>query len=124
MKGDAYLHPIRSIRREAMPVMRRSQGSRFAVSRTPRSLAAALLALACLLSLGTDLPARAAAPDKTPKQSAVLKGLPVTELSDDEAILHALNRLAYGPRPGDMERVRAMGLAKWIEQQLNPASID
>jgi len=107
-----------------MPVMRRSQGSRFAVSRTPRSLAAALLALACLLSLGTDLPARAAAPDKTPKQSAVLKGLPVTELSDDEAILHALNRLAYGPRPGDMERVRAMGLAKWIEQQLNPASID
>ena len=42
----------------------------------------------------------------------------------DEAILHALNRLAYGPRPGDIERVRQMGLAKWIDQQLNPNSID
>ena len=38
--------------------------------------------------------------------------------------LHALNRLAYGPRPGDVERVRQMGLAKWIDQQLNPNSID
>ncbi|HUO27117.1 MAG TPA: DUF1800 family protein, partial [Candidatus Aquilonibacter sp.] len=51
-------------------------------------------------------------------------GLPITELSADEAILHALNRLAYGPRPGDIERVRQMGLAKWIDQQLNPNSID
>jgi uncharacterized protein (DUF1800 family) len=62
--------------------------------------------------------------DKKQKQDAALKGLPVTELSPDEAILHALNRLAYGPRPGDIERVRQMGLAKWIDQQLNPGSID
>jgi uncharacterized protein (DUF1800 family) len=63
------------------------------------------------------------AKDKKPKQDPALKGLPITELSEDEAILHALNRLAYGPRPGDIERVRQMGLAKWIEQQLNPNSI-
>src|SRR4029077_16175323 len=69
-------------------------------------------------------PTPAAAKDKKPKQDAALKGLPITELSADEAILHALNRLAYGPRPGDVERVRQMGLAKWIEQQLNPNSID
>ena len=62
--------------------------------------------------------------DKKAKQDPVLKGLPITELSADEAILHALNRLAYGPRPGDMERVRQMGLAKWIEQQLNPNGIE
>ena len=62
--------------------------------------------------------------DKKAKQDPALKGLPVTELSADEAILHALNRLAYGPRPGDVERVRQMGLAKWIEQQLNPNAID
>jgi len=43
---------------------------------------------------------------------------------DDEAILHALNRLTYGPRPGDVERVKAMGLQKWIETQLTPARID
>ncbi len=50
--------------------------------------------------------------------------LPITELTEDEAILHALNRLAYGPRPGDVERVRQMGLEKWIDQQLHPDSMD
>src|SRR5260370_36509869 len=64
------------------------------------------------------------AKNKKPKQDPVLKGLPITELSADEAILHALNRLAYGPRPGGVERVRQMGLAKWIEQQMNPNAID
>jgi uncharacterized protein (DUF1800 family) len=50
--------------------------------------------------------------------------LPITELTEDQAIVHALNRLAYGPRPGDIERVRQMGLEKWIDQQLHPQSID
>lgn len=55
----------------------------------------------------------------------VFKGdLPITELTEDQAILHALNRLAYGPRPGDVERIKNIGLAKWIDDQLNPASID
>ena len=53
-----------------------------------------------------------------------LQGLPITELSETEAILHALNRLSYGPRPDDLEAVRQIGLAKWIDQQLNPDSID
>src|SRR5690348_3215259 len=95
---------------------------------TPRSFLAAILSLACVFSAGLDVPLVSAAPapakDKKPKQDPVLKNLPITELSSDEAILHALNRLAYGPRPGDVERVRQMGLAKWIEQQLNPNSID
>jgi uncharacterized protein (DUF1800 family) len=55
---------------------------------------------------------------------ASIQGLPITDLSESEAILHALNRLTYGPRPGDMEMVRQIGLAKWIDQQLNPDSID
>jgi len=50
--------------------------------------------------------------------------LPITQLTEDEAIVHALNRLAYGPRPGDVERIRQMGLEKWIDQQLHPESID
>ncbi len=50
--------------------------------------------------------------------------LPITELTEDEAILHALNRLAYGPRPGDIEHIRKIGLGKWVDQQLNPNSID
>src|ERR1700682_6077351 len=92
-----------------------------------------------LPSSGITLPATAAAgparedghgsavplhKDKKVKQDAALKGLPITELSADEAILHALNRLAYGARPGDVERVSQMGLAKWIDQQLNPNAID
>ena len=38
--------------------------------------------------------------------------------------LHALQRLTFGPRPGDIERVTAMGLDKWIDQQLHPEHID
>ena len=98
------------------------------VSTAPKSFLALILSFACVLSLRADFPAAAGAAsparDKKHKQDAALKGLPITELSADEAILHALNRLAYGPRPGDVERVRQMGLAKWIEQQLNPSSID
>src|SRR6266568_91808 len=99
----------------------------FAFSATPRSFLAAILSFACVLSLSVEFPAGAAIPaakDKKPKLDPSLKGLPITELNADEAILHALNRLAYGPRPSDVERVRQMGLAKWIEQQLNPNSID
>jgi uncharacterized protein (DUF1800 family) len=39
-------------------------------------------------------------------------------------IVHALNRLGYGPRPGEVERVHKLGLGKWIELQLNPERID
>jgi len=63
---------------------------------------------------------------KTPAKATntVLAGLTITELNETEAVLHALNRLTYGPRPGDVESVRKMGLAKWIEQQLDPDSIN
>lgn len=50
--------------------------------------------------------------------------LPITELTEDQAILHALNRLAYGPRPGDVEHIRQIGLEKWIDEQLHPESLD
>ncbi len=48
-------------------------------------------------------------------------GRPLTE---DQRIVHVLNRLGFGTRPGDVERVKAVGLQKYIEQQLNPAAID
>jgi uncharacterized protein (DUF1800 family) len=47
-----------------------------------------------------------------------------TQLQGDARILHALNRLTFGPRPGDLEAVRSMGLDKWFNQQLHPESID
>ena len=44
-------------------------------------------------------------------------------LSQDQQIVQALNRLTFGPRPGDVEEVRRVGLAKWIELQLHPGQI-
>lgn len=46
------------------------------------------------------------------------------KLTENQKILHVLNRLGFGPRAVDVERVRAMGLEKYIELQLNPASLD
>ena len=44
-------------------------------------------------------------------------------LTDEQKILHVLNRLGFGVRPGDVAKVKAMGLQKYIDQQLNPSSI-
>ncbi len=46
------------------------------------------------------------------------------QLRGDERILHALNRFTFGPKPGDLEAVRTMGLEKWFDAQLHPATID
>ncbi len=44
-------------------------------------------------------------------------------LSPDQQLVHALNRLTFGPRPGDVEELRTVGLTKWMELQLNPDRI-
>jgi len=46
------------------------------------------------------------------------------QIQGEERVLHALNRFTFGPRPGDIAAVQAIGLKRWFEQQLNPASID
>src|ERR1043166_4394814 len=45
------------------------------------------------------------------------------QIPDDQKILQALNRLTFGPRPGDVQAVKSLGLKKWIDQQLHPESI-
>src|SRR5688572_19956612 len=42
--------------------------------------------------------------------------------NDVQAVEHALNRLTFGPRAGDVDRIRQMGLDKWIDAQLAPAT--
>jgi uncharacterized protein (DUF1800 family) len=44
-------------------------------------------------------------------------------LSTDKRINHLLNRIAFGPRPGDIEMVRRMGIDKYIDLQLHPERI-
>jgi uncharacterized protein (DUF1800 family) len=45
-------------------------------------------------------------------------------MTEEQRIVHVLNRLGFGVRPGDVERVRRMGLENYIEQQLNPSKVD
>jgi uncharacterized protein (DUF1800 family) len=46
------------------------------------------------------------------------------QMDEQKRAQHALNRLAFGPRPGDVERLTAMGVDKWIDLQLHPEKID
>ena len=42
------------------------------------------------------------------------------KLAPDKQAVHVLNRLTFGPRPGDVEEVRRIGVENWIRQQLRP----
>ena len=77
--------------------------------RAARQLPAAL----AILGLAATLPLAAA---KGPASA-------VPAHPDDKTIIHVLNRIGFGPRPGDVERIRAMGLQTYIEQQLHPDRI-
>src|SRR5258706_9963097 len=52
----------------------------------------------------------------------VLAGFTATDksINEHQRALHALNRLSFGPRPGDVDRVMKDGIDVWIEQQLHP----
>ena len=50
------------------------------------------------------------------KKNASLPGFDQT-LPKETQIVHALDRLTFGPRPGDVERVQKTGLKKWLDQQ-------
>jgi len=51
-------------------------------------------------------------------------GTPAGAPSERDEIVHVLNRITFGPRPGDVEAVQKMGLHNYIEQQLHPETID
>src|SRR5437763_6784404 len=77
-----------------------------------------LLIIATLLSTAAAL----LAADKKSK-SKKNANAPV-QMDDTKKALHALNRFTFGPRPGDLEAVRSIGLDKWFDQQLHPDKID
>lgn len=79
----------------------------------------AILVLATALCVAGFATVSATAKKKTAAETReFLKQIP-----DDQKILQALNRLTFGPRPGDAQAVRAIGLKKWIDEQLHPGSI-
>ncbi len=50
-------------------------------------------------------------------------GASTSRMTPREKAIHALNRLGFGPRPGDVDRVEAMGVSAWIAAQLEPERI-
>ncbi len=71
----------------------------------------------CVLLVDQPLLANAAVERRGPTA-------PRSGIQGQQRVLHALNRFTFGPRPGDVQAVQAMGLQRWFERQLNPASID
>ena len=68
-----------------------------------------------------DLPVLAEAlPPGTGSAARVSAG----EMAGEQRVLHALNRLTFGPRPGEVSEVERVGLKRWFDMQLNPQSID
>ena len=85
------------------------------VDRCARSIAAVLLSI-LLLQTSIGFIANAQASQRAPKKSG--------KMSDDQRIAQVLSRLTFGARPGDFERVKAMGVDAFINQQLDPDLID
>lgn len=54
----------------------------------------------------------------------IVRAVDAAEPLEHDSALHLLNRITYGPRPGDLEQVRAQGVDAFIEQQLHPEDID
>jgi uncharacterized protein (DUF1800 family) len=78
------------------------------------SLRSAVSGVLCVLIVGQPMVAAA----------KVKRTAPVLQIQGQERALHALNRFTFGPRPGDVAAVQAMGVRQWFERQLNPLSID
>ncbi len=95
--------------------------------RKPQITLRALAILALASGAGaTSLRALSAPAEKpnSPAKADVMKSAAAKPLTKDEKIVHVLNRLGFGPRPGDVQKVKAMGLQAYINQQLSPETIN
>src|SRR5712691_1502670 len=95
----------------------KSRYSRVNDSSTAAQRGAAILSIVALLA-STFAAGISAQSMKMPASKSAAK------LSEDKRDLHVLNRLGFGARPGDVERVKAMGIDNYINQQLWPNKID
>ena len=67
---------------------------------------------------------RAASSGRMPTPLVVVSPAEPREQTADQQVQQVLNRMAFGPRPGDGAKVRAMGVDQWIALQLAPDRID
>ena len=82
-----------------------------------------ILALAGTCTLAVYVTASSASETSVDNNRAHI-ALGTRELDEHQQVSHALSRLTFGARPGDVERVQAMGVDRWIERQLHPERID
>jgi uncharacterized protein (DUF1800 family) len=80
--------------------------------------------LAIVLALSIAIPVLPQSTTQKETSSAAPRGTRPAALTDRERIIHVLNRLTFGPRPGDVDAVLAKGMDAWVEDQLHPESID
>ena len=76
-----------------------------------------LAAILILPALASGKPAKAV--DDAKRQAILYQ----KKLTKDQQIVHALDRLTFGPKPADIARVKKMGLKKWLDLQLHPERI-
>jgi uncharacterized protein (DUF1800 family) len=78
---------------------------------------ASLVAAALTTGLTTDF----ALARKKDKPSGTMNQM---QMDGQKRAVHALNRLTFGLRPGDLDRLTQMGVDRWIELELHPEKID
>src|SRR5437016_2563314 len=95
----------------------KTKNRRFSRNSSMSKRIAAMLSIVALLA-STFAAGISAQNMKAPARKSAAK------LSEEQRILHVLNRLGFGVRPGDVERVKAMGVDNYINAQLFPEKID
>jgi uncharacterized protein (DUF1800 family) len=89
------------------------------LTRKPLILLGLTFLIATAALLAGDKKSKAKTTDPSASQPAT-----EMQIEDDKRVVHALNRFTFGLRPGDVERVRAMGLDQWFDEQLHPEKIN
>jgi uncharacterized protein (DUF1800 family) len=88
------------------------------------SLALLVALPGCTVAPPSPTPRASTPATREPAPARPPDALPASPLSETQQIVHVLGRLGYGPRPGDVEAVRRLGVAAWIEAQLHPDGLD
>jgi uncharacterized protein (DUF1800 family) len=88
--------------------------------RNRKLLASVLLFLTVMFALA----AVAADKKKKNKKSKDQGAAAAVQMDEQKRAIHVLNRFTFGPRRGEVQRVEAMGIDNWFEQQLRPEKID
>lgn len=120
----------RSALEELLPTLRPEQQARLRFLMGPPSVPAPRTA-SPIAALRPNLPAGALAANERliplPEigdEATRSRKTTISPLTEEQKILHLLNRAGFGPRPGDIERIKQKGLERYLDEQLHPEDIE